>query len=151
MRKIAFTLWLLLGSLMIHANNEKSLFVTFTDGNKIEFALDDLPEVSFGNDMMKVQTSKTTATYELWTVKTFSYATATGISQVTTNKTFAMEGNALIVDGTANNISCHKVNGESINLTQSTADGKTIISLGTLKHGVYLIKINNKTIKIARQ
>lgn len=151
MRKIAFTLCLLLGSLTMHADNGKSLFVTFLDGSKIEFALADLPEVSFGEDKMKVQTSKTTATYELGSVKTFTYATTTGISQVINDKPFSMEGNTLIVDGTANKISCYTANGELITLQLSTADGKTIISLDTLKHGVYLIKINNKTIKIARQ
>lgn len=71
MRKIAFTLCLLLGSLTMHADNGKSLFVTFLDGSKIEFALADLPEVSFGEDKMKVQTSKTTATYEPWNRQDF--------------------------------------------------------------------------------
>lgn len=151
MKKIALTLWALLCCLLIHADNSYSLIVTFMDGNKVEYALADLPEISFGNDQMKVKTAKTEASFELWTVKTFTYSTSTGISKINNEKKMSIEGNTLVVEGTANNISCHSANGIAINLPHQTADGKTLISLDTLKQGIYLIKVNGKVIKIARQ
>ena len=38
MKKFALTLGILLCSLISHATNEKSLFVKFVDGNKVEIA-----------------------------------------------------------------------------------------------------------------
>lgn len=151
MKKIALTLWALLCCLLIHADNGNSLIVTFMDGNKVEYALADQPEITFGNDQMKVKTAKTEASFELWTVKTFTYSTSTGISKINDEKGMSWEGNTLIVDGTANNISCHTTNGVAINLPHHTADGKTLISIDALQKGIYLIKVNGKVIKIARQ
>lgn len=151
MKKIALTLGILLCSLISHATNEKSLFVTFVDGNKVEFALSDFPEVSFGNDMMNVKTTKSNISYELWTVKTFTYGTTTGINQITSQKSYSIKGNSLIVDGTANRIECYKANGEAIDLPSCISNDKTLINIDKLKHGVYLIKLNGKVIKIARQ
>lgn len=129
----------------------KSLFVSFNDGSKIEFALSTLPEVTFGNDKMTVKSTATTASYERWKVSTFTYGTTTGIKQVETNNKFAFEGDRIIVDGTNNKISTFALDGKAIKLSPKTAEGKTIINLNALTHGVYIIKINNKSIKVARQ
>lgn len=151
MKKSILTLCTLFCCLMTQADNAKSLFVTFMDGQKIEFALADFPEVTFGDDLMKVKTSKTNVSYELWTVKTFTYATATGIKQVKDSKSFSIEGNSIIIDGTGNNLRCYKMNGEKIALPFNISSGKTTVNLDALKHGVYLIELNGKVIKIARQ
>lgn len=151
MKKLALTLCISLCSMISQAANEKSLFVTFMDGNKVEFALSDFPEVTFGNDMMNVNTSKTNVSYELWTVKTFTYATTTRIKQLTSSKPYSINGNHLIVDGTTNHIECYKANGEAIDLPSYTTSDKTLINIDHLKQGVYLIKLNGIVIKIARQ
>lgn len=152
MKKIAFTLWALLVCTMSQASDAaKSLFVTLTDGQKIEFALSDLPDVSFGNDMMKIKTSKTTYECELWTVKTFTYATATSIKGIKADTAFSIEDNTLVIDGTNTQVSCYKANGERVNLPCQTTGNKTLVNINSLKHGVYLIKLNGKVIKIARQ
>ena len=129
----------------------KSLFVSFNDGSKIEFALSTLPEVTFGDDKMTVKSTATTASYELWKVSTFTYGTTTGIKQVETNNKFAFEGDRIIVDGTNNKVSAFALDGKAIKLSPITAGDKTIINLSELTHGVYIIKINNKSIKVARQ
>ena len=134
------------------ATDGKSLFVTFNDGQKVEFALATTPEVTFGNDQMTIKTTETTASYDLWKVTTFTYgSTSTGISQVETGKQFALEGNRIIIDGTANKISAFALDGTAITLSPTTVGDKTIINLDGLTHGIYIIKINNKSIKVARQ
>lgn len=117
----------------------------------IEFALSTLPEVTFGNDKMTVTSTATTASYELWKVSTFTYGTTTGIKQLETNNKFAFEGDRIIVDGTNNKVSAFALDGKAIKLSPITAGDKTIINLSELTHGVYIIKINNKSIKVARQ
>ena len=151
MKKIALSLLIALSCISAKATDDKSLFVSFNDGSKIEFALSTLPEVTFGNDKMTVKSTVTTASYELWKVSTFTYGTTTGIKQVETNNKFAFEGDRIIVDGTNNKISTFALDGKAIKLSPTTAEGKTIINLNALTHGVYIIKINNKSIKVARQ
>ena len=129
----------------------KSLFVSFNDGSKIEFALSTLPEVTFGNDKMTVTSTATTASYELWKVSTFTYGTTTGIQQIEANSKFAFEGDRIIMDGTHNQVSAFALDGKAVSLSPILAGDKTIIPLDELTHGVYIIKINNKSIKVARQ
>lgn len=150
MKKIALSLLIALSCISAKAAAGKSLFVSFNDGSKIEFALSTLPEVTFGNDKMTVKSTATTASYELWKVSTFTYGTTTGIKQVENNK-FAFEGDRIIVDGTNNKVSAFALDGKAIKLSPITAGDKTIINLSELTHGVYIIKINNKSIKVARQ
>lgn len=151
MKKIALSLLIALSCISAKATEDKSLFVSFNDGSKIEFALSTLPEVTFGNDKMTVKSTATTASYELWKVSTFTYGTTTGIKQVETNNKFAFEGDRIIVDGTNNKISTFALDGKAIKISPTTAEGKTIINLNALTNGVYIIKINNKSIKVARQ
>ena len=151
MKKIALSLLIALSCISAKAADGKSLFVSFNDGSKIEFALSTLPEVTFGNDKMTVKSTATTVSYELWKVSTFTYGTTTGIKQVETNNKFAFEGDRIIVDGTNNKISTFALDGKAIKISPTTAEGKTIINLNALTHDVYIIKINNKSIKVARQ
>lgn len=150
MKKIALSLLIALSCISAKAADGKSLFVSFNDGSKIEFALSTLPEVTFGNDKMTVKSTATTASYELWKVSTFTYGTTTGIKQVENNK-FAFEGDRIIVDGTNNKVSAFALDGKNIKLSPITVGDKTIINLSELTHGIYIIKINNKSIKVARQ
>lgn len=150
MKKIALSLLIALSCISAKAADGKSLFVSFNDGSKIEFTLSTLPEVTFGNDKMTVKSTATTASYELWKVSTFTYGTTTGIKQVENNK-FAFEGDRIIVDGTNNKVSAFALDGKAIKLSPITAGDKTIINLSELTHGIYIIKINNKSIKVARQ
>lgn len=134
-----------------HAADGKSLFVSFNDGSKIEFALSTLPEVTFGDDKMTVKTTSTTASYELWKVSTFTYGTTTDIKQVSQDIHFDWEGDRIIMDGKANKVSIYSLDGKAVSISPIINNDKTIISLEGLTKGVYIIKINNKSIKIARQ
>ena len=135
MRKIILSLMLLLSCYTTKAADGKSLFVTFKDGQKIEFALTTMPDISFENDLMTIKSTETTATYEL----------------LKTTHKFALEGNRIIVDGSNNKISAYTQDGKAVKLTTIICNDKTLISLDKLSHGMYIITINNKSFKIARQ
>ena len=151
MKKIALSLLIALSCISAKAADGKSLFVSFNDGSKVEFALSTLPEVTFGNDKMTVTSTATTASYELKKVSTFTYGTTTGIKQVEINNKFAFEGDRIIVEGTNNKVRAFALDGTAVTLSPILAGDKTIIPLEELTHGVYLIIINNKSIKVARQ
>lgn len=151
MKKIALSLLVALSCISAKAADGKSLFVSFNDGSKIEFALSTLPEVTFGDDKMTVTSTATTASYELKKVSTFTYGTTTGIKQVEANDKFAFEDDRIIVEGTNNKVRAFALDGTAVTLSPILAGNKTIIPLEELTHGVYLIIINNKSIKVARQ
>lgn len=151
MKKIALSLLVALSYSTVKAADSKSLFVTFNDGQKVEFALSKAPEVTFGNDQMTIKTTEATVSYELWKVSTFTYSTTTGIKDMETNKSFALEGNRIIIDGANNKVSAFALDGKAIHLSPATLGNKTIIQLDELTQGIYVIKVNNKSIKITRQ
>ncbi len=152
MKKIALSLMVALSCMTAKATDGKSLFVTFNDGQKVEFALTTTPEVTFGNDQMTIKTTETTATYELWKVAAFTYGDATtDISHLETHNSYVLEGNRIIIDGTNNKIDAFAIDGKCIKLSPITIGAKTMINLKDLSSGVYIIKINNKSIKIAKQ
>lgn len=152
MKKIALFLMMALSYITTNAANGKSLFVTFNDGLKVEFALSTSPEITFNNDQMTIKSTETTVSYELWKVATFTYgATSTGISQVETYSKYTIEGNHITIDGTNNKIGIFTLDGKKIHLSPIPTGDKTSINLNELPHGIYIIRINNNSIKIARQ
>ncbi len=151
MKRLALTFCLALGCLLTRAADGKSLFVSFSDGTRVEFALSTTPDVSFANDQMTVATTATTASYELWTVSTFTYGTTTtGISQTETGR-MSVEGNRIVIDGSTGKVTAYSIDGKAAPVTTTVAGDKTVVSLDTLPKGVYIIKINNKAIKITRR
>lgn len=152
MKKIALSLLVALGCLTANGADGKSLFVNFSDGTKLEFTLATTPEITFGHDQMTIKTTEKTASFDLWKVATFTYGEGTtGISQTETAEKLAFEGNRILVDGTNNHISIFALDGKAALLSPIIVGDKTIINLNELTHGTYIIKINNKSIKIARQ
>ena len=138
--------------LAVHAANGTFLAVTFQNGEKVEFALSDTPEITFANDRMTVSTLSTTASYELSTVTTFTYgSTSSGVSQASIARPIEIEADHLSVLGNRNCISVFSLEGKPISLPTTETNGNTTISLSQLPHGVYIIKINNQPIKIARK
>ncbi len=152
MKKLALSLMVALSCMTAKATDGKSLFVTFNDGQKVEFALATTPEVTFGNDQMTIKTTESTATYDLWKVASFTYnAETTGISKTETDNKLAWDGNRIIVEGTNNKVNIYAIDGKKIGVSPIISGNKTIINLDALTQGIYIIKINNKSIKIARQ
>ncbi len=150
MKRIALALWLALGLATAHASTGKSLFVSFNDGTRVEFALSDTPDVSFGNDRMTVATATTTASYDLWKVSAFTYGATTGIEGIGSGH-LSVEANRIVIDGTHNKVSAFSTDGKAVNIATVVADGKTVVGIGNLAKGVYIININGKAIKITRR
>lgn len=148
-RLLSFILFGLM-ALSMQADN-KSLFVTFDDGSRVQFALSTTPEVSIGNDKLTITTTETTATYELWTVSTFTYGTGTGIDQATTDRAgFTLSGDNIVVDGTAT-VRVFALDGKAVSLQPIVSGGQTVVSLNGLAKGVYVVNINGKSVKITRR
>lgn len=134
---------------MVFADTGKSLFITFTDNTKAEFALADTPSVTVADDRLTVTTATTTASYELQLVSTFTYATTTAIAAVT-QQGATLSGDRLVVPGTSADVSAYALDGRAVTLHAIAVGAQTVVDLGALPRGVYIIRANGKTLKIAK-
>ncbi len=149
MRRLILIFLASLSVAMVFADTGKSLFVTFTDNTKVEFALSTLPVVTVADDKLTVTTTATTAVYDLQTVSTFIYGTTTGIGNAQLSQPI-IDGDRLIVPGSAHSIRIFAIDGTAVRVSPVVASGSTVVSLAALPHGVYIININGKAIKIAK-
>lgn len=151
MRKLFLSLLVLSCSLLAKAE-DKTLIITFSDNTTQTFVLSTLPQISMANDKMTITTSSTTAEYDLYKVKTFTFGTvATGIQNVGNNASISMKGDKIIVSGINAKVRIFAIDGKAVSTTPIQADGQTIIALDTLPTGVYIINVNGKSVKISKQ
>lgn len=150
MKRLLLSLCVAITTLTTQADN-KSLFVTFDDGTRVEFALSTTPEVTVADNKLTITSTVTTASYDLWTVKTFTYGATTGINDVQTSQQgFSLEGDNIVVDGNVN-VRIFAVDGKAVSVTPETTGNQTVIPLNGLAKGVYVININGKSVKISRR
>lgn len=150
MKRLLLFLCVAITALTTQADN-KSLFVTFDDGTRVEFALSTTPEVTVTDNKLTITSTVTTASYDLWTVKTFTYGATTGINDVQTSQQgFSLEGDNIVVDGNVN-VRIFAVDGKAVSVTPETTGNQTVIPLNGLAKGVYVININGKSVKISRR
>lgn len=150
MKRLLLSLCVAITALTTQADN-KSLFVTFDDGTRVEFALSTTPEVTVTDNKLTITSTVTTASYDLWTVKTFTYGATTGINDVQTSQQgFSLEGDNIVVDGNVN-VRIFAVDGKAVSVTPETTGNQTVIPLNGLAKGVYIININGKSVKISRR
>lgn len=128
----------------------KTLLITFSDNTKAQYALSTLPSISMADDKLTITTSETTAEFDLYKVKTFTFATASGITQATAQP-FRIDGDAIIVDGEGAQVRVFALDGTAVSLSPTSASGQTIVPLGSLKRGVYVVSVNSKTVKITKK
>ena len=117
-------------TLMVQAQG-KSLFITFNDGSKAEFAMADNPAITMTDGTMTVVAGATTLSYELWRVKQFTFGASTAIHEVNSIHTQSNKVSVFTLDGKAVNVSAHQ--------------GK--IDLDQLRTGIYIININGNILK----
>lgn len=117
-------------TLMVQAQG-KSLFITFNDGSKAEFAMADNPAITMKDGTMTVVAGATTLSYELWRVKQFAFGASTAIHEVNSIHTQSNKVSVFTLDGKAVNVSAHQ--------------GK--IDLDQLRTGIYIININGNILK----
>lgn len=128
----------------------KSLVITFSDNTKTTYALSTLPEISMANDKLTVKTSETTAEFDLYKVKTFTFSSTTGISSVNDEK-FIIEGETLVFPSENAQIRIFSIDGKQVPVDPIYTNGKAMVSISSLTRGIYIINANGKSVKITRR
>ena len=130
MRRLLLLMAVVCSTLIVQAQ-DKSLFITFNDGSKAEFAMADNPAITMTDGTMTVVAGTTTLSYELWLVKQFTFGASTAVHEV----------KGLRVK--SNHVSIYTLDGKAVNL--SAHQGK--IDLDQLRTGIYIININGNILK----
>lgn len=150
MRKLLLSVLISFCCLLAKAE-EKSLIITFSDNTTQTFVLSSSPQISMANDKMTVTTNSTTAEYDLYKVKTFTFSGTTDIQNIEDKTSIRTEGDKIIIPEVNARIRIFAIDGKSISITPIQINGQTIISLYTLPTGIYIININGKSVKISKQ
>lgn len=130
---------------------QSSLVVTFADGSHQSFLLSTLPDIRMANNKMTITTTSTTAEYDLYTVKTFTFGDATGISSLNTGK-LSVSGDALVVPDANARVNAFALDGTEVEVNVShDGNGSTVVDLSSLPAGkIYIIRAAGKAVKIIR-
>jgi hypothetical protein len=127
------------------------LTVTLSDGTKVTYDLASLPKVTMANDKLVITSSSINAEYELYLVKTFKFNDASGIKGLNQDNHISREGDKLILSGVNHKISIFTTDGKLLPVDLIKTSESTIIDLSTFSHGIYIISVDGKSVKIAKQ
>ena len=109
---------MLMMPLFLHAQS-KSLFITFSDNTRAEFTLESQPEISFGDDMLKVKAGDQSVSYELKRVLTFTYGASTGVRQVESDMAFKREHDCGLRQHPPHSCLCHRWQGSEFDTSKN--------------------------------
>ena len=130
---------------------DKSFIITFSDNTTQTFVLSTLPQITMANNKMTILAGATTAEYDLYKIKTFTFSGTTGIENIENNSSIIAEGDRIIVEGANANVRIFSVDGKTATLKTTSLSNSTIIDISSLGRGVYIIKANDKTLKISKK
>ena len=130
---------------------DKSLIITFSDNTTQTFVLSTLPQITMSNNKMTISAGSTTAEYDLYKIKTFTFSGTTEIKDIENNSSIITEGDRIIVEGANANVKIFSVDGKTATLKTTNLSNSTVIDISSLCRGVYIIKANDKTLKISKK
>ncbi len=150
MKKILLSLLFLLAcAAAVKADDGTALVITFHDNTTQTFMLSTLPDIWMKDDKLTVKTAATTAEYALYTVKTFTFSSFTGIGAITSEK-FSLSDDRLVVSGENAEARIFTPDGRAVACPVERTGGNTVVSLSALSHGVYILRVNGKSVKIKK-
>lgn len=147
-----------MGSSSLHA--QAKLVVTPLNGGQTgEYALTDIQKITFGEDGMHVVGSnfEVEPLWKLSTIKNLQFVGLTdGIGQLTRQETgkltISLRENLLTVHGIGSQpalATIYDISGQIV-LRAKVADGESI-DASALSNGIFIIRVNNKTLKFVKQ
>ena len=150
MRKLLLSLLALFCSIIAKAE-DKSLIITFSDNTTQTFVLSALPQITMANNKMTISAGSTTAEYDLYKIKTFTFSGTTEIKDIENNSSIIAEGDKIIIEGANANVRIFSIDGKPATIKTINTSNSTVIDISSLNSGVYIIKANDKTVKISKQ
>lgn len=123
-----------------------ALLITFKDGRTAAYVLSQKPTLTFGDATLNIATEDASTEYQRADISKFGFVDAdevSGIGQLTQGSTQFEYRNG-VIRATGGSVQVYSLNGQLL-----TSGGSTV-QVSTLPAGVYVVKMNNQTIKIKR-
>lgn len=154
-KPIVLSLLLLFFSLVAMAENVQTQLVVWTkDGNKVAFALEEKPKITFTETELVITTNKDNH-YALENMAKFTYEQIpAGIKNLLDdNQAFLLDGESLLFPSLKANstVSVFTLNGTTIFKKTVKSDGEYAFPLVHLQTGVYMVSVNGLTYKIVKR
>lgn len=135
---------------------QTALRLLFQDGTSTCFLLSDEPELSFSDNDLVVTSSSVSTSYPLENVKEYDFVDATEVSVKPLAKDeirfVRSNNNEILVYGCQpSSVAIYDAAGRRLPGKIRTQSGATSISLHNLPTGVYIVKMNQQSIKISKK
>ena len=158
-KKVLFILFLSLCFVNGVKADGKALIVEFSDGSKSSFVLAEQPVLTFAEHKMRIGLAENSIAFELTDVARFYFdenAVPTSLEDRQEEKAFKVccqNNEKVIIENLCENgrVSLSGIDGKHYQANVSTEGNQTVISLTSLPKGVFIIQINNQSIKILKQ
>lgn len=145
MKRVLLSMFVLLCHIVVFAEGS-ALLVTLSDGTTAGYLLSEKPIVTFGESTLQIKSSEASTEYNRADVKHFTFVDAEvlGIAPLSKGSTvFEFKNNTVRMDGAP--IIIYTVNGELVK------KGIGTVSIEDQPTGVYIIKMNNQSIKVVKR
>ncbi len=138
-----------------YAKSEKILEISLKDGSKIECSLASEPKMSFNAKEMVIKTTATSYTVELDKLAGFGFkASPTAINTVPADSLdYEYDYKRILIRNLSEGARTRlfNINGTCVfDKTNTDPLGQMEISIGSFASGVYLLQVNNATVKIVK-
>lgn len=127
----------------------KALIIENKDGSKTAFVLSEKPEITFADNVLRVNMKGKNVDFEISDVKQFYFnnaATDIAVLKADDAKIVYQSDDRIIIEGINSNapIQLYAVNGTKIVGRVSTSEDRAEVSIVSLPKGIYLINISNQ-------
>lgn len=152
MKQLIITLLLLATASMTMAQGQ-TLVLHHADGKTTEVELYTLPRIQMTADKMIITVQGISQEYSKTDVLRFTYkGVGTGINNVSPTTSFRIDEDRITFHGVPETgaVKIFDAKGMQIPVSLTAVGSDTVLSLAQLPKGVYLVTINERTIKIVR-
>lgn len=151
---LLISLFALLPIKVLAESNATHLIIQFHNGKQVQYALSGQPEISFADDNMEIITSYATFTHPIVNINQFSYATSGGaaVANISTDKPSCYITQDCIVISSSKDsaVDIYNISGFHLLSFRKSTDN-LVIPISDFVAGVYLIKIDDVTFRIAKK
>lgn len=154
--KLLFLFMLFIASPVL-ADTQQRLIVWMKNGDKVYFDLTEEPETTFGDGLLTIATSRTTAYYRLSNVQRYTYdgdITDVVDSKLRPNEVRFTQGTEQmtfegLADGTM--LEIFSLDGKKLSTVQAKGGARTMVSFSNYPNGTYIVKVGNANYKFLKR
>ena len=155
MKNLFLTLLLLLAPCLLPLANAQEQIRVFKDGSSTWFLLAEKPVLTFTETQMAVNSSTVSASYDFADIKEYRFTDKTSalrpLQKDATRFVRQPDGDILIYGCSAGAVRLYDMSGHQLPANVTPQSDALRVSLRQLPAGIYLIHLNQQTIKVTKK